>query len=178
MKLETDPERIEKLAGQKKDANWAFRCFLKTCDLSVEELDAIVHKLYQSISGQIDCRQCANCCKVVQPVLKSLDIERLAISLGLPVEELMARYLQEDEEENGYCFKTTPCPFLNDNLCTVYPHRPYDCRSYPHLHKNDFFFRINGAYHSCSVCPIVYNVYERLKEEMRRRQVRSYPSKY
>jgi len=46
----------------------------------------------------------------------------------------------------------------------VYPDRPNDCRSYPHLHKNDFVLRLWGVDDDSSVCPIVYNVYEKLKE--------------
>ncbi len=178
MTFETDPKRIEKLAREKEDANWAFRCFLKACDLSIEELDSVVHELYKDVSRQIDCRQCANCCKVVGPLLKARDIKRLATHLGLSVEKFMGEYLEKDEEGEGHFFKSTPCPFLDGNLCIVYPQRPDDCRSYPHLHKHEFVFRLNQAYSNCSVCPIVYNVYESLKRELKHRGVASYFSEY
>ena len=178
MTLETDPKRIEELAREKEDANWAFRCFLKACDLSVEEIDSVVHELYETISSQIDCLQCANCCKVVRPLLKFRDIKRLATHLGLPVEEFMAEYLEENEDDEGHFFKSAPCPFLDENSCTIYAQRPNDCRSYPHLHKHEFVFRLNQAFSNCSVCPIVYNVYEQLKQEMQHRRVTSYFSEY
>ena len=57
-------------------------------------------------------------------------------------------------------------PLLSDNCCTVYDHRPDDCRSYPHLHKDEFVFRLIQAVENCSVCPIVFNVFERLKDEL------------
>ncbi|MBN1676299.1 MAG: hypothetical protein JXR37_34970 [Kiritimatiellae bacterium] len=41
-----------------------------------------------------------------------------------------------------------------------------DCRSYPHLHKKPFVARLTQAYSNCSVCPIVYNVYEELKKRL------------
>jgi len=178
MKLETDPKRIAVLAKEKEDTNWAFRCFLKGCDLSIEELDSVVHDLYKNVSSQIDCRQCANCCKVIRPLLEPRDIERLATHLRLSVEEFLSEYLEPDEDGEGYFFKTTPCAFLKDNLCTVYPQRPDACRSYPHLHKHEFVFRLNQVFSNCSVCPIVYNVYERLKQEMQHRRVVSYLSEY
>jgi Fe-S-cluster containining protein len=56
-----------------------------------------------------------------------------------------------------------PCPFLEGNLCSNYDHRPGDCRSFPHLHKHDFIFRLWNVADNCAVCPIVFNVYERLK---------------
>lgn len=178
MTLETDPKRIEVLAREREDANWAFRCLLKGCDMSIEELDSIVHELYKNVSSQIDCRLCANCCKVISPSLNPRDIDRLSTHLGLSVEQFLADYLEEDEDGEGHVFKATPCAFLHENTCSVYPHRPESCRSYPHLHKREFVFRLNQAVSNCSVCPIVYNVYERLKQEMQRRRVVSYDSEY
>jgi len=178
MTLETDPKRIEALAREREDANWAFRRFLKGCDMSIEELDSIVHELYKNVSGQIDCRLCANCCKVIRPLLKPNDIERLATHLGRSGEQFLAEYLEEDEVGEGHVFKTAPCAFLHENACAVYPQRPEACRSYPHLHKHEFVFRLSQAVSNCSVCPIVYNVYERLKQEMQRRRVGSYDSEF
>jgi Fe-S-cluster containining protein len=40
------------------------------------------------------------------------------------------QYLAEDEEGEGYVFKSMPCSFLSGNSCTVYAHRPNDCCSY------------------------------------------------
>jgi Fe-S-cluster containining protein len=59
---------------------------------------------------------------------------------------------------------------LQNNLCRVYNDRPGDCRSYPHLHKRDFVFRVNQAFSNCFVCPIVFNVYEELKRELWRQK--------
>jgi Fe-S-cluster containining protein len=166
MRIETDIQRIEQRAKQQEERNWAFRCFLKDCDRSAKEIDSIVHALNEEVSSQIDCTQCANCCKVVQPSLKSPDIIRLARYLKLPGKAFRAQYLQKDDEKQGDIFKVRPCPFLHENRCTVYSSRPDDCRSYPHLHTRDFVFRLNQAFSNCSVCPIVFNVYERLKQDL------------
>jgi Fe-S-cluster containining protein len=55
---------------------------------------------------------------------------------------------------------------LKDNLCINYDHRPKDCSSYPHLHKNEFLSRTWGVIDNYSVCPIVFNTYEILKIEL------------
>ena len=172
MKLEADIQRIKGLAQQRKDANWAFRCFLKGSDLSIRRIDLTVHDLYREVSREIDCTKCANCCKTVRPVLKPADLRRLAKYLELSVNEFRSRYLEDDPEKEGSVFRNQPCPFLQDNLCTVYNHRPGDCRSYPHLHKREFVFRISQAFSNCSVCPIVFNVYEELKRELWRQRPR------
>ncbi len=167
MKIENDIAVIEKLAQQRERENWDFRCFLKGSDLAVAKIDSIVAELYRAVSTQIDCTLCANCCKVIQPVLNEADIAKLARHLRLDITEFTSRFLIEDEGEDGFVFNARPCPFLANNHCTVYEHRPHDCRSYPHLHKKDFVFRVNQAVSNCSVCPIVFNVYEGLKQALR-----------
>lgn len=178
MRLVTDIKDIEKLAAEKEDQNWRFRCFLKGCDLEVEELDAIVHRLNDTVSAKIDCHSCGNCCRVMRPVLKTKDIKRLAAHLSMPPNEFEKEYLVKDDEGEGLTFQTEPCPFLSGNSCTVYTARPEDCRSYPHLHKKDFAFRLNGVVNNCSCCPIVYNVYELLKDELQDLEWESYFEDY
>jgi Fe-S-cluster containining protein len=165
MKLETSIRRIKKLAKKRDDENWRFRSFLKSIDLSIEELDAIVHRHYETVSKQIDCCECGNCCREVLPSLSQTDIQRLASTLNLSVDAAISTYLKPSEK-NTFTFKKRPCPFLSDNKCTVYESRPDDCRSYPHLQKNEFVFRLIGVVSNCSVCPIVFHVFERLKDEL------------
>jgi len=164
--IEADVKRVEALAAKNEDVNWEFRCFLKGSDFSVEEIDAVVHRLNKEISKKIDCRECANCCKQISPLLQSKDIGRLVSYLAISRDAFVDSYLVESDDEDGFYFKSRPCPFLKDNLCSVYTARPDDCRSYPHLEKNDFVFRLSQACSNCSVCPIVYNVYELLKQEL------------
>ena len=57
--------------------------------------------------------------------------------------------------------------FLNDNKCTQYDSRPVNCALYPHLHKKDFVFRLIGVVNNYSICPIVFNVYEALKNKLK-----------
>jgi Fe-S-cluster containining protein len=174
MRLETDISTIERLAREREDANWQFRCFLKNCDLAEKEIDAIVHDLYRAVSERIDCLECANCCRVIQPLLKQEDIRRLASALGVPRGDFVRQYLTKGKEGESYVFKAMPCPFLSGNSCSVYAHGPDDCRSYPHLHKSEFVFRLNQAVSNCSVCPISYNVFELLKQAIRDRGVSSF----
>lgn len=169
--FETDIVHIEKHSQRREAENWEFRCFLKGSDLSVSKIDSIVKELYREVSAQIDCTQCGNCCKVIQPILKQADITKLAAHLKLTVTEFKSRFVKEyeDGDKDDFVFTTRPCPFLENNRCAVYEQRPHVCRSYPHLHKKDFVFRVNQAFSNCSVCPIVFNVYEGLKQTLRPR---------
>jgi len=166
MKLETDLKKIKTLSEKNEQKNWDFRSFLKGYDATIEEMDVIVHELNQGISSEIDCTICANCCKEVQPLLDREDIKKCCEGLGISVPQFKKKYLKFDKEEGNFVFKEKPCPFLKNNLCSIYSHRPKDCNSYPHLHKKEFIFRLWGVVENCSICPIVFNVYEQLKEEL------------
>jgi Fe-S-cluster containining protein len=162
--LETDPKVVARLAESKEDENWRFRTFLK--GVGSDELDAIVDRHYKDVASRIDCCTCGNCCKLALPILGRKDVNRLADGLALSKDAVIDRFLESEEEPETYTFNAKPCPLLKDKRCTVYDSRPDDCRSYPHLHKEGFSGRLIGVIGNCSICPIVYNVLERLKNEL------------
>jgi len=166
MKMETDPKVIERLAREREEENWEFRRFLKDLPIEDEELDAMVHRHFEEVSSQVDCCACANCCREVLPLLSTFDVERLAGGLKISGEELIERFLVPGEETGTFTFNSKPCPMLLENRCTVYESRPEDCRSFPHLHKDEFVFRLIQAVQNCSICPIVFHVFERLKSDL------------
>lgn len=124
-----------------------------------------MHRLYADISSEIDCKTCGNCCKEVSPVFVPEDIERFSTGINMSVDDFKNKYLIEDENEEGFTFNKKPCPFLNNNLCAQYECRPGDCRSFPHLHKKGIVCRLMNVVENTAICPIVFNVYEALKEE-------------
>lgn len=160
---ETNLIRIKALSLEKEQENWDFRAFLKE-NCSSKKLDSIVHKLNQEITSAIDCTACGNCCTKILPVLDQEDIKRFARGLGISPKELREQYVVKKEEDTTFC--QTPCPFLRDKKCTNYAERPKDCRSYPHLHKVDMRSRLMGVVENYGICPIVFNVYEALKQEL------------
>lgn len=161
--METNLEKIKELSKKKEDENWKFRAFLKWHDMLPRKMDSLVHDLYQRASKAIECRTCANCCIELQPIMDEEDIQRLSKGIGISITEFRERYLAKDEDSKGHRFNMSPCQFLVDNQCSHYAHRPKECRSYPHLHKKDFTSRLINVIENCSVCPIVYNVFEELK---------------
>ena len=165
MRIELELATIKEMSLAREDENWEFRAYLKWHD--PPGLDALVQQLYEEISTQIDCTQCGNCCRESAPVLSARDVRRFANGLGISAAKFQAESLIPDEEKGKFCFSAKPCPFLKDNKCTNYENRPEDCRSYPHLHEKHFTTRLMGVIDSCEICPIVFNVYERLKEELR-----------
>lgn len=163
--METNIKKIEEISRLKEDENWEFRTFLKGYYNPHEELDSIVHELFDYVSSEIDCTKCGNCCKKMRPLLKVNDIKKLSDSCEMSIAEFKKQFVQKTDE-GDYTFRKLPCPFLKNNICSQYKNRPKDCRSYPHLHKDDFVFRLIGVVNNYSICPIVFNVYELLKKRV------------
>jgi Fe-S-cluster containining protein len=164
MGIEKDLKTIERIAKEKEEENWKFRTFLKNLDIEIEELDSVVHRITDEVTEQIDCTECGNCCKLVRPVLDQDDISRLATGLKMSVRELKEKYLTKDTDNPpDYIFTALPCPFLENHMCSIYELRPKVCASYPNLYKDEFVFRLWGVVENYSICPIVFAVYEKLK---------------
>lgn len=100
--------------------------------MEVAQLDAIVHRLTDEVTEQINCTECWNCCKHTRPTLDKDDIGRFASGLQISTDELHNRSLMPDSD----------------------------------MYKEDFVFRLYGVLDNYAICPIVFNVYERLKDEL------------
>ena len=164
--FETNLERIRELTEQKTDENQAFRLHIKNCDIDPEEIDAIVHRLDAYVASKIDCRQCANCCRELSAAMEAPDIARLAKAEGITSEQFQRTYSDKTVEPGRFTIKQKPCPFLDGKLCRHYRVRPESCVEFPFLHKPDFTTRSMMALWNLPYCPIVYNVYELLKQEV------------
>ncbi len=167
MKLETKLSYIAKMAKHREDENWAFRTFLKALDMDDKSLDAIVHRIHDEVSGQIDCTKCGNCCNESRPTLNPDDVKRFAIGLELTETAFRETHLRPvDIDSNEFVFTGIPCQFLDGKRCGHYELRPTACADYPHLHRSGFRGRLMSVVFNYEICPIVYNVYERLKSEL------------
>jgi Fe-S-cluster containining protein len=106
---------------------------------------------------------CANCCKKLEPGLEASEIETLATLKQQEIDAFKQQYVAYDGE--ALYLQTKPCMFLDDCACTIYENRPAACAGYPHLNQPDMKFR-RTLWENYSICPIVFNVLEQLKEEL------------
>lgn len=159
-KLETNLEVISSLAEPHWADNWNFRAYVQR-NIKPAEIDAKAIAIYRDVSAIIDCTSCGNCCKEVYPRMTPDDISRLAKGMGQSTAEVLRLTYKQDDHTVSFC--ESPCPMLQDNKCTVYSSRPDECREYPHLHKEDFLGGSIGTIENYGTCPIVFNVYARLK---------------
>jgi uncharacterized protein len=159
------PGNVKTLAGIKHKENQAF--FNKLKSLDQHKLDNIVHRLHDEVFACTDCLACANCCKTISPAMRNRDVERIAVALRLKPSEVITKYMLLDDD-GDYVFKSHPCPMLDpDNRCKVYDSRPKACREYPHTDRRKFFQLLGLTLKNASVCPAVYVIVEKMKQQAR-----------
>ena len=161
----TDLVQIERLGRQKKTENARLRVYLKRHDFSERRL----RRLAEEIESQIDCTQCANCCREGEAGVSAREIEKLAKFVGVSREEFREQFtmLAGDGELILKRTEKAGCVFLKDNLCTVYEARPKSCSQYPHLVRGDgsIASRMWLMPERAIYCPIVYNWMEAVKKQ-------------
>ena len=159
--LITNLEQIRQRATERHD-DFAIMKYLllRLDDLDDAELDGIVQALTDHVAAAIDCTQSANCCRSLDVYLLPSDIRTLSAGTGRSYDDLLAtlvdRDLDADTGEWGR-FRHQPCQFLDGKLCSIYPHRPESCRTYPAL-TPDFRWTLDDAIEGAALCPIIYNV--------------------
>ncbi|MFY0599669.1 MAG: YkgJ family cysteine cluster protein [Cyclobacteriaceae bacterium] len=127
-----------------------------------KDLDDRFHQFHEEVFEEIDCLECANCCKTTSPIFLQSDIERLSKSLKMKVPDFIEEYLKLDDERD-YVLKQSPCAFLgNDNKCIVYESRPKACREYPHTNRKRMYQITNLTLKNTLICPAVSRIMEKI----------------
>jgi len=157
---------VKKLDKSRSDLKSIKKLKQKLSKIKTKELDQLFHEQHDEVFEEVDCLECANCCKTTSPIFRDADIERLAKHLRMKASEFTSKYLHLDEEQD-YVLNAAPCPFLADDLyCTVYESRPKACREYPHTDRKNMSQILNLTVKNTQVCPAVGEMMERIKSGM------------
>jgi Fe-S-cluster containining protein len=70
------------------------------------------------------CQKCGKCCREIGFPIGWQSFREIARFLKIPMEELLV-YIKLNELK--------PCPFLKNDLCSIYPVRPGGCKLFPLL---------------------------------------------
>lgn len=123
-----------------------------------------VGKVHTDVFEELDCLDCANCCKTTPAMITMKDAKRAGKFLNMPPKTFLRKYTIEDIR-GGYVFQKVPCVFLaEDNTCSIYEARPEACRRYPHTDEAEFFNRPRLNAQNTIVCPAAYAIVSKLKE--------------
>ena len=159
-----NPEYLKILENARKKSSENKKFLEKLKAKKPKDLDIITNELHDEAFEQINCLECANCCRTTGPLLLNKDIDRLASELKLKPSIFTERYLRVDED-NDYVFKSMPCPFLgSDNYCHVYEARPNACKEFPHTQQRNILQKLKITYHNTLICPAVALIVDGLKE--------------
>lgn len=128
---------------------------------SSQTIDHYIHNLYKDAQQEIDCTQCGNCCKNLEPGLDEHEVPILADAAKQELMTFKSSYVAFDGV--AYFLKTKPCMFLDGCKCSIYSKRPAACAGFPHLDGKDIKYK-RSLWENFFICPIVYVVMERLKQ--------------
>lgn len=133
--------------------------------LARADKNAVLRKLpelHEEAFSNVNCLDCAACCKNYSPRFKTPDLKRIAKHLKMKEGDFIEKYLLLDQE-GDYVLKTKPCPFLgDDNYCSIYEVRPSDCARFPYTDEDVILKRQPLTLKNSTFCPIVYFVLENL----------------
>lgn len=162
----TDLEQIRRLAEQKEAENLEFRRYLHKHHRPEQEFGEVA----AGVEQQIDCTQCANCCREMDVEVSAAEVTAIAAHLGMRVEDALRLYTTFDPhaQERTLAKKDGACVFLDGKLCIVYEARPRACREFPHTHPPGVSLgsRMSSVCRHASVCPILYNALEEYKHRL------------
>ena len=162
MRLVTDLVQIRRMGEKKRDENLRFRRYLKS-HVFVERQ---FRKAAEEVEDQIDCRKCAECCRVTEVQITERDVEKLARFLKISEKRFVEEHTGTGEDGEVILKRTASgCEFLDGNDCTVYEARPANCERFPHLLRGSgsLLSRMWEFADRATYCPIVYNWMEAVK---------------
>lgn len=158
------PEELSAVAEEKEEENYTFRRYLKM-HADPRTLDRQFHILHKELFSKYDCNACRNCCKEYGATLWEEDIPSCAKQLGMEPEEFKKTYLKLNPE-GSYEALHKPCDFLKeDGSCMLGDQKPEDCVDYPFTNRPDRMASLFNIVGNASICPVLYEMLERLKEE-------------
>lgn len=155
-----DLEFYKNLALQKQKEHKKFLDRLKK--KPPKDLDYTVQEVHDEVFEEIDCLQCANCCKTTGPLFTEKDIERISKHLRMKAADFETKFLRIDED-NDKVLQQLPCWFLGeDNTCSIYEVRPKACREFPHTDRKKIYQINHLTIKNTVICPAACLFLEKL----------------
>ena len=157
-----DLEFYKKQALQKQKEHKKFLDQLKK--KPPKNLDYLVQEMHDEVFDEVDCLQCANCCKTTGPLYTEKDIERSAKHFRMKSADFEAKFLRVDED-NDKVLQQLPCFFLNDdNTCSIYEVRP---KAYPHTDRKKIYQINHLMVKNTVICPAAFTFVEKMLSKIR-----------
>lgn len=158
-----DLELFRKRAARKKKILKAF--LQRLDDIVPEDMPVLVKEVDLTVWQDVNCTECANCCKTMTPTFRKADIARISTHLRMSPKAFIEKWLLK--EENGdWVNRIQPCQFLVDNMCSIYEVRPKDCAEFPHHNKKPFDAYNETFTNNVDKCPATFELIDRLRKRV------------
>ncbi len=158
----TDLVQIRREGEKLRPENLRFRKWIKSHTFVERQF----RRAAEEVQVSIDCRTCAECCRVTEVQIVDRDVEKLARFLGISEQRFLAEYTAAGEDGKPILKRTgRGCVFLDGKECTVYEARPGNCERFPHLLRGSGSLesRMWDLVDRATYCPIVFNWFARVK---------------
>lgn len=127
-------------------------------------LDKIKLEADRMVWQEVNCLDCANCCKTMSPTYSKKDISRISKFLEMDEKTFRDKWLYKDKT-GDWMNKKQPCQFLDlkTNKCGIYEVRPADCAGFPHHSKKKMTDYTHVYKQNIEFCPATYKWVEKLQ---------------
>lgn len=133
-----------------------------------KNLDYIVWDTHEEVFENINCLECAHCCKTTGPLYTEKDIERISKYLRMGISDFEKKYLRIDEDGDKV-LQNLPCLFLShDHTCMIYDVRPKACREYPHTDRKKIYQINHLTIKNTIICPAAFLFVEKMMNKIQK----------
>ena len=159
-----DLKKFRRSAARKKAKLSSF--LDKLDDIVPEDMPKLVREENAEMWKEVNCMECANCCKTMTPTFRPADIKRIAAYFEMTPAQFKEKWLMKEDDTGDWVNKTTPCQFLADNKCSIYDVRPKDCAEFPHHHKRPFDDYNDTFKNNLDKCPATFIFVDKLMKRI------------
>ena len=157
-----EPSKVKEVFNKIENENYSFKTYLKN-HADMDELDEQFLHLHKELFVNYDCSKCRNCCREYSASFEEEELAPVATLLKMEETEFRGKYIKENFGE--YQLNIKPCCFLTeDGGCKIETCKPESCRDYPFTDKPERLFSLLSILDSASICPVVFEMLERLKK--------------
>lgn len=129
---EAEKDSVEITSALKRVASANARATVK-----MRQIHVIADKAYRHAAGHAACKRgCSHCCYIG---VRITAIEAKAIGEQIGIEPREVTNLPPRDAKSFS--NRTPCPFLENEECSIYEHRPLECRSNFNFDKDNYWCR-------------------------------------